>query len=142
MHSPGSGLSLDRSHSPRESATVLARVLLTFLVAGLAVLTLFCQWEPRFRASYPCLLSSDYLDRPITRFGGCAGTQEQLTFFAMTGDSDLAGVYLTLGVILAFLGVLAAFFFVGPVVGIVLLIAAVILAIVLLVRWIKANELT
>ena len=60
----------------------------------------------------------------------------------MTGDSDLAGVYLTLGVILAFLGVLAAFFFVGPVVGIVLLIAAVILAIVLLVRWIKANELT
>ena len=60
----------------------------------------------------------------------------------MIGDSDLAGVYLTHGVILAFLGVLAAFFFVGPVVGIVLLIAAVILAIVLLVRWIKANELT
>ena len=62
-------------------------------------------------------------------------------FLAMTGDSDLAGVYLTLGVILAFLGVLAAFFFVGPVLGIVLLIALVILAIVLVVRVIRANEL-
>ena len=59
----------------------------------------------------------------------------------MTGDSDLTGVTLTLGAILAFLGVLAAFFFVGPS-GVVLLIAAVILAIVLLVRGIKANELT
>ena len=70
------------------------------------------------------------------------GTQGQLQFLAMTGDSDLVGVYLTLGLILAFLGVLAAFFFVGAIVGVVLLIAAAILAIVLLVRWIKANELT
>jgi hypothetical protein len=51
------------------------------------------------------------------------GAHVRLTFLAMTGDSDLAGVYLTLGVILAFLGVLAAFFFVGPILGIVLLIA-------------------
>ena len=70
------------------------------------------------------------------------GTQGQLTFFAMTGDSDLAGIYLTAGLIVTLLAVLAAFFFVGAIAGVVLLIAAVILAIVLLVRWIKANELT
>ncbi|MGC1800580.1 MAG: hypothetical protein WA701_09360 [Solirubrobacterales bacterium] len=70
------------------------------------------------------------------------GTQGQLTFLAMTGDSDLAGVYLTVGLIVTVLAVLAAFFFVGAIAGVVLLIAAAILAIVLLVRWIKANELT
>jgi hypothetical protein len=59
----------------------------------------------------------------------------------MTGGSDLIGVPVTLGAILAFLGVLAAFFFVGPILGIVLLIALVVLAIVLVVRVIRANEL-
>jgi hypothetical protein len=60
----------------------------------------------------------------------------------MTGGSDLIGVPVTLGAILAFLGVLAAFFFVGPILGIVLLIALVVLAIVLVVRVIRANELS
>ncbi len=59
----------------------------------------------------------------------------------MRGDSDLIGIPVALGAILAFLGVLAAFFFVGPVLGIVLLIALVILAIVLVVRVVRANEL-
>ena len=59
----------------------------------------------------------------------------------MAGDSDLIGIPVALGAILAFLGVLAAFFFVGPVLGIVLLIALVILAIVLVVRVVRANEL-
>lgn len=59
----------------------------------------------------------------------------------MAGDSDLIGIPVVLGAILAFLGVLAAFFFVGPVLGVVLLLALVILAIVLVVRVIKANEL-
>ena len=64
------------------------------------------------------------------------------TFVAMTGDSDLTGIYLTAGLIVTVLAVLAAFFFVGAIAGVVLLIAAAILAIVLLIRWIKANELT
>ena len=59
----------------------------------------------------------------------------------MSGDSDLIGVPVALGAILAFLGVLAAFFFVGPVLGIVLLIALVILSILLVVRVVRANEL-
>ena len=59
----------------------------------------------------------------------------------MAGDSDLIGVPIALGAILAFLGVLAAFFFVGPVLGIVTLIALVVLAALLVVRVIRANEL-
>lgn len=59
----------------------------------------------------------------------------------MSGDSDLIGVPVAAGAILAFLGVLAAFFFVGPVLGIVLLIGLVILAIFLVVRVVRANEL-
>ena len=70
------------------------------------------------------------------------GTHGRLTFFAMTGDSDLAGIYLTVGLIVTLLAVLVAFFFIGAVAGVVLLVAAAIVAIVLLVRWIKANELT
>jgi hypothetical protein len=58
------------------------------------------------------------------------------------GDSDLIGIPVALGAILAFLGVLAAFFFVGPILGVVLLIVLVILAIVLVVRVIRANELS
>lgn len=59
----------------------------------------------------------------------------------MAGDSDLIGIPVALA-ILAFLGVLAAFFFVGPILGVVLLIVLVILAIVLVVRVIRANELS
>jgi hypothetical protein len=54
----------------------------------------------------------------------------------------LIGITVALGAILAFLGVLVAFFFVGPVLGVVLLIVLVILAIVLVVRVIRANELS
>lgn len=60
----------------------------------------------------------------------------------MSGDSDLIGIPVALGAILAFLGVLFAFFFVGPILGVVLLIALVILAIVLVVRVIRANEVS
>jgi voltage-gated potassium channel Kch len=49
------------------------------------------------------------------------------------GDSDLIGITVPLGAILAFLGVPVAFS-VGPVLGVVLLIVLVILAIVLVVR--------
>ena len=59
-------------------------------------------------------------------------TQGRPTFFAMTGDSDLAGIYLTVGLIVTLLAVLAAFFFVGAIAGVVLLLAAAIFAIVLL----------
>jgi hypothetical protein len=59
----------------------------------------------------------------------------------VTRDSDLVGVPLTLRAILGFLAVGAGFFFVGPILGTVLLIALVILAIGLLVRVIRANEL-
>ena len=60
----------------------------------------------------------------------------------MTGDSDLIGIPVVLGAALSFLGVLAAFFFVGAILGVVLLIGLVILAIVLVVRVIRANELS
>lgn len=59
----------------------------------------------------------------------------------MAGDSDLIGIPVALGAILAFLGVLAAFFFVGPILGVILLLGFVIVAIVLVVRVIKANEM-
>ena len=59
----------------------------------------------------------------------------------MAPDSDLIGIKVTLGAILAFLGVLAAFFFVGPILGVVLLLVVVILAGVIAVRVIRANEL-
>ena len=48
---------------------------------------------------------------------------------------------MALGAILAFLGVLAAFFFVGPIARSRPAIVLVILAIVLVVRVIRANEL-
>ncbi|HEU5042046.1 MAG TPA: hypothetical protein VFT84_14550 [Gemmatimonadales bacterium] len=59
----------------------------------------------------------------------------------MGRDSDLIGIPVVLGVIVAFLAVLAAFFFIGPIVGIILLIGVVSLAIVRVVREIKANEI-
>jgi hypothetical protein len=92
------------------------------------------------RGSYPTLLSSDYLDRssPVS---GDARDPLQNYLGLVGGDSDLIGVPVALGAIVAFLGVLAAFFFVGPILGVVLLIALVILAIVLVVRVIRANEL-
>ena len=46
-----------------------------------------------------------------------------------TGASDLVGLWLTLGLAVGFLATLAVFFFVGPVVGLVVLLAAVLLAI-------------
>jgi hypothetical protein len=46
-----------------------------------------------------------------------------------------------LGAIVAILAVFAAFFFIGPITGIIVLLAVVVLAGVLLVRLIRANEL-
>ena len=48
---------------------------------------------------------------------------------------------MALGAIVAILAVCAAFFFIGPVVGIVVLLAVVVIAGVLLVRLIRANEM-
>ena len=59
----------------------------------------------------------------------------------MSGDSDLIGIPVALGAIVAILAVFAAFFFIGPVTGIVVLLAVVVLAGVLLVRLIRANEM-
>jgi hypothetical protein len=56
-------------------------------------------------------------------------------------DSDLIGIPVVLGAILAFLAILVAFFFIGPVVGIIVLIAVVALAVLLVVWFIRANEL-
>ena len=59
----------------------------------------------------------------------------------MSSDSDLIGIPVALGAIVAILAVFAAFFFIGPITGIVVLLAVVVLADVLLVRLIRANEL-
>jgi hypothetical protein len=59
----------------------------------------------------------------------------------MSSDSDLIGIPVALGAIVAILAVFAAFFFIGPITGIIVLLAVVVLAGVLLVRLIRANEL-
>jgi multisubunit Na+/H+ antiporter MnhE subunit len=59
----------------------------------------------------------------------------------VSGDSDLIAIPVVLGAIIAILAVFAAFFFVGAVTGIVVLLAVVVLAGVLLVRLIRANEM-
>ena len=59
----------------------------------------------------------------------------------MTSDSDLIGIPVALGAIVAVLAVFVAFFFIGPLVGVVVLLAVVVLALFLLVRVIRANEL-
>jgi hypothetical protein len=59
----------------------------------------------------------------------------------MSSDSDLIGIPVALGAIVAILAVFAAFFLIGPVTGIVVLLAVVVLAGVLLVPLIRANEL-
>jgi hypothetical protein len=59
----------------------------------------------------------------------------------MSSDSDLIGIPVALGAIVAILAVLVAFFFIGPVTGIIVLVAVVALAGVFLVRVIRANEL-
>jgi len=46
-----------------------------------------------------------------------------------TGASDLVGLWLTLGLAASFLAILAVFFFVGVVAGMIVLLAAVVLAI-------------
>jgi hypothetical protein len=59
----------------------------------------------------------------------------------MNRDSDLIGIPVAGGVILALLAVFCAYFFIGAVVGTILLLAMVVLGVVLVVRVIKANEL-
>jgi hypothetical protein len=59
----------------------------------------------------------------------------------MSSDSDLIGIPVVLGAIVAILIVFGSFFFIGAVTGIVVLLAVVVLATVLLIRWIRANEL-
>ena len=59
----------------------------------------------------------------------------------MSGDSDLIGIPVALGAIVAILAVFVAFFFIGAVAGVVVLLAVVVIAGVLLVRLIRANEM-
>ena len=59
----------------------------------------------------------------------------------MSSDSDLIGIPVVLGAILAILIVFCAFFFIGAITGMIVLLAVVILTVVFLVRWIRANEL-
>ena len=59
----------------------------------------------------------------------------------MSGDSDRIGIPFVLGAIIAILTVFAAFFFVGPVTGMIVLLAVVVVAGVLSVRLIRAIEL-
>ena len=58
----------------------------------------------------------------------------------MRGGSDLIGLYVAAGAILVLLAIFVAFFFIGAVAGIIVLLAAVILAIALLARVIRENE--
>jgi len=62
-------------------------------------------------------------------------------YVPVSGDSDLIAIPVVLGVILAVLGVFAAFFFIGAITGVVVLLAVVVLAAVLVVRLIRANEI-
>ena len=56
--------------------------------------------------------------------------------------SDLIGIELTLGLALWFLVVLACFFFVGPVVGIIAIIGGVVLGAILAVAVIRRADTT
>ena len=56
--------------------------------------------------------------------------------------SDLIGVKLTLGLALWFLVVLACFFFVGPVVGIIAIIGGVVVGAILAVAVIRRTDTT
>jgi hypothetical protein len=60
----------------------------------------------------------------------------------MSSDSDLISIPVVLGTIVAILIVFGSFFFIGAVTGIVVLLAVVVLATVLLIRWIRANEVS
>jgi multisubunit Na+/H+ antiporter MnhG subunit len=53
----------------------------------------------------------------------------------------LIGIPVALGAIVAILAVFVAFFFIGAVAGVVVLLAVVVIAGVLLVRLIRANEM-
>ena len=59
----------------------------------------------------------------------------------VSGDSDLIGIPVALGAIVAILAVFVAFFFIGPVTGVIVLLAVVVIAGVLLVRLIRANDM-
>jgi hypothetical protein len=59
----------------------------------------------------------------------------------VSGDSDLIGIPVALGAIVAILAVFVAFFFIGAVTGVIVLLAVVVIAGVLLVRLIRANEM-
>ena len=72
---------------------------------------------------------------------GDAGSPRVRFHVPMSGDSDLIGIPVALGAIVAILAVFVAFFFIGAVAGVVVLLAVVVIAGVLLVRLIRANEM-
>jgi hypothetical protein len=56
------------------------------------------------------------------------------------GFSDLIGAELAVWLILWFLAILGAFFFIGPVVGIIVVVIAVVLSTLLLIRAIRRAD--
>jgi hypothetical protein len=61
-------------------------------------------------------------------------------FSRATGASDLVGLWLTLVLAVGFLAILAVFFFVGVVAGIIVLLAAVVLGILGIVAVVRRAE--
>lgn len=59
-----------------------------------------------------------------------------------TGPSDLIGLRLTVVLVLAMLAVLVAFFFIGAVAGMIVLLGAVVLGILAIVRAIRRAEVS
>jgi hypothetical protein len=59
---------------------------------------------------------------------------------AVKEDSDLIGIPVALGAIGSILAILAAFFFVGPIAGIVVVLVVLFLVVVLGRRWILEQD--
>jgi hypothetical protein len=58
----------------------------------------------------------------------------------MKRDSDLVALPAVAGTILVLLAIFVCFFFIGPVVGIIVLVAAIVLGIALFARVLSKNE--
>lgn len=68
------------------------------------------------------------------------GVRQRAYLSRTTGASDLVGLWLTLLLAVGFLAILAVFFFVGVVAGIIVLLAAVVLGILGIVAVVRRAE--
>ena len=73
--------------------------------------------------------------------GSMKETEEE-TQFADNEMSDLAGVWVTLWIVAWFAAILVAFFFIGPVVGIVAVLGGAVISLLLFVRFIRRSDLS